>query len=150
MTANYMIRDTVGTVVLGLSTSLHCMDRHTVTDLVLGLSTWHCMDRYTVGTVVLGLSTSLHCMGRYTVSIVVLGLSTSLHCIQRCTGSGKSKEAVIKSRLNCKCDRELYDSLHCRQRRIRVEASFHCMDRDTVKGVVLGLRFRGTLWIVTL
>ena len=89
-------------------------------------------------------------MGRYTVSTVVLGLSTPLQWRQRCTGFGRSKEVVIKSRLNCKCDRELYDSLHCRQRRIRVEASFHCMDRDTVKGVVLGLRFRGTLWIVTL
>ena len=88
-------------------------------------------------------------MHRYTVWGVVLGLSTSLHWRQRCTGSGKPKEAVIKSSFPSECDRELYDSLHCRHRCIRVEASLHCMDRHTVGTVVLGLRFRCTLWIVT-
>ena len=87
---------------------------------------------------------SWYCKGRSIRLEAFVALCTSFHYFRT------SKEAVITSRLNCKCDRELYDSLHCRQRRIRVEASFHCMDRDTVKGVVLGCRFRGTLWIVTL
>ena len=89
-------------------------------------------------------------MDRHTVRGVVLGLSTSLHCIQRCTGSGKSKEAVIKSSFNCECDKELYDSLHWRHRCIRVEAPLLCMNRHTVKGVVLGSGLRGTVCIVTL
>ena len=97
------------------------------------------MDRSPVGTGALGLNTSLQCMDRYTVGIVVLGLNTPLHWKQRCTGSGKSKEAVIKSSFLCECDRQVQISLHCKHRCLRVGASLHCMDRYTVGIVVLGL-----------
>ena len=73
-----------------------------------------------------------------------------MHCKQRRTGSGTSKEAVIKSSFTCECDRELYDSFQCRDRCIRVEASLHCMDRHTVWGVVLGLIHRCTVGSVAL
>ena len=51
-----------------------------------------------------------------------------------------SKEAVIKSSFPCECDSQLCDSLRGDHRCIRVETPLRCMDRHTVRVVVLGLR----------